>query len=86
MIAWKRENAPHVHLRNELAQFKDHWLAAAGASAVKLDWVAAWRTWMRRAEADWQRREQQPARHAPARVGPSSTRTDRNTGAMWTES
>ena len=82
MIAWKRENAPHVHLRNELAQFKDHWAAAAGASAVKLDWVAAWRTWMRRAEADWLRREQQQQRPRPTGT---RTRTDPTTGHMREE-
>jgi len=82
MKAWKRENAPHVHLRNELAQFKDHWAAAAGASAVKLDWVAAWRTWMRRAEADWLRREGQQQRPRPTGT---RTRTDPITGHMREE-
>ena len=82
MKAWKRENAPHVHLRNELAQFKDHWLAAAGASAVKLDWVAAWRTWMRRAEEDWLRRERQQQRPRPTGT---RTRTDPTTGHMREE-
>lgn len=29
-------------------RFRDHWHAAAGATATKLDWRAAWRTWCRR--------------------------------------
>lgn len=27
--------------------FRDYWIAAAGAKGVKLDWDAAWRTWVR---------------------------------------
>lgn len=28
--------------------FRDYWIAASGANAVKRDWTAAWRTWVRR--------------------------------------
>jgi uncharacterized protein YdaU (DUF1376 family) len=28
--------------------FKDHWLAASGANARKMDWLATWRNWVRR--------------------------------------
>lgn len=28
--------------------FHDHWLAQTGQKAVKADWVAAWRNWLRR--------------------------------------
>jgi hypothetical protein len=28
-------------------QFKDYWTAAVGAKAVKLDWQATWRNWVR---------------------------------------
>ena len=38
----------------ELARFTDHWLAKAGPDAVKRDWDATWRNWIRRAA------EQQP--------------------------
>ena len=34
------------------AKFVDHWKAASGRTARKLDWDAAWRTWCRN-EADW---------------------------------
>lgn len=30
-----------------LAAFRDHWTAASGQKASKLDWDAAWRTWCR---------------------------------------
>jgi hypothetical protein len=29
-------------------RFRDHWLGASGHSAVKLDWSAAWRNWVRK--------------------------------------
>lgn len=29
-------------------RFRDYWLGAAGQSAVKLDWSAAWRNWVRK--------------------------------------
>jgi hypothetical protein len=29
-------------------QFRDHWLARAGPTALKADWQAAWRSWVRR--------------------------------------
>ena len=34
---------------SEAAKFKDHWRQASGQSAVKRDWMAAWRNWCRRA-------------------------------------
>jgi uncharacterized protein YdaU (DUF1376 family) len=34
---------------NELAKFRDYWPAQPGKSAVKLDWDATWRNWVRRA-------------------------------------
>ena len=82
MAAWKREHAPHVHLRNELGKFVDHWASAAGPNAVKVDWVRAWQLWMRRAEEDWQRREQQQQRPRPTGT---RTRTDPTTGHMREE-
>ena len=32
----------------ELEKFRDHWAAATGHTAMKLDWQAAWRMWVRR--------------------------------------
>jgi hypothetical protein len=29
-------------------EFRDYWIAVAGARGVKLDWAATWRTWCRR--------------------------------------
>ena len=34
-------------VRRVAADFKDHWLAKAGKDAVKMDWLATWRKWVR---------------------------------------
>ncbi|WP_244294404.1 hypothetical protein [Pseudomonas luteola] len=36
-------------------RFKDYWIARAGATALKLDWFATWRNWIRN---DYERRPQ----------------------------
>lgn len=38
-----------INGRAETEKFVDHWLAASGQRAIKRDWVAAWRNWMRNA-------------------------------------
>ena len=43
---------------HEIEKFKDYWLAASGSTAVKRDWDAAFRTWLRKA-AEY-RRSQTP--------------------------
>lgn len=35
-------------VRRESEQFRDYWLAKAGKDAAKIDWLATWRTWVRR--------------------------------------
>jgi hypothetical protein len=52
----------------ELDKFRDHWRAANGANAVKRDWDAAWRNWVRRA-----------AERPAARAGPLAGRDCSNT-------
>lgn len=49
MVSWAKKNAPLVDGRFETAQFVDYWIARGDS---KRDWVAAWRTWMRRAQKD----------------------------------
>jgi len=56
MVAWARENTPHVDGRLEFEQFRDYWHAKSGKDATKIDWVATWRNWMRKAEQDCGRR------------------------------
>lgn len=53
MRQWARENdLDHLDLDGITKNFIDHWNAESGAKASKLDWVAAWRTWVRR-ELKW---------------------------------
>jgi hypothetical protein len=48
----KADYAAHVDLKSEHDVFVDYWIAQAGAKAVRADWVAVWRNWMRRKESD----------------------------------
>lgn len=48
MIEWARQNAPGIGW-TEHEKFMDYWRAKPGKDGVKLDWVATWRNWMRRA-------------------------------------
>jgi hypothetical protein len=50
MVAWARESVPTVDGARETAKFVDHFTAKVGRDAVKLDWLATWRNWMRTAE------------------------------------
>lgn len=42
---------PGVDYRSEHQNFIDHFLAASGQNATKVDWNAAWRKWMRSARS-----------------------------------
>lgn len=47
---YANHNHPALDAKREFEKFRDHWLAASGANAVKMDWYAAWRNWLRKAE------------------------------------
>lgn len=51
--AWAAESAPGVNIRYETDNWLD-WHRAKGDTAK--DWVASWRTWMRRAQKDAEKR------------------------------
>jgi hypothetical protein len=51
MREWARKNAPDV-APTEHEKFCDYWRGVAGQRGVKLDWIATWRNWMRRAQDD----------------------------------
>jgi len=38
-------------VRLEADRFKDYWIAKAGRDAVKLDWLATWRNWIRNSKS-----------------------------------
>ncbi|WP_455476592.1 DUF1376 domain-containing protein [Bartonella sp. B41] len=43
-----QEGLPPERVNFEIANFKDHWKVATGKNAVKRDWPATWRVWVRR--------------------------------------
>ena len=44
---WARQERPDLNPQKVGEQFKDFWIAKAGAAGVKLDWQATWRNWVR---------------------------------------
>lgn len=60
MKTWAREYAPLAGLVDH-EMFVDHWRAQSGQRAVKADWVATWRNWMRRVQDNKSRFQQQPS-------------------------
>lgn len=52
MRAWAIDNTPGVSLSSQHDRFCDYWRAQAGARGRKVDWIATWRNWMRRASDD----------------------------------
>lgn len=59
-----REGFSEAEVQRMAENFRDYWTAASGKTAIKLDWSAAWRTWVRK-EADNPRR---PRRAEPKQV------------------
>jgi hypothetical protein len=49
MKQWARENTPLAGMTDH-EMFLDHWRAQSGQRAVKRDWEATWRNWMRRVQ------------------------------------
>lgn len=43
---------PRVNAETEAAKFRDYWCAKSGKDATKVDWIATWRNWIRRASED----------------------------------
>lgn len=72
MADWARVKVPRLIAagrgKDETDQFIDHWHQSSSPNARKLDWPAAWRVWMRRADADLARNG-----HAPTGARPSTT-------------
>ncbi|NIA67793.1 DUF1376 domain-containing protein [Pelagibius litoralis] len=54
----------------EVPRFRDHWLAASGSGAVKRDWLAAFRNWVRKS------REFRDIRGSPADVSAAEDEVD----------
>lgn len=63
-----RQERPDLDPNSVACSFADYWHAESGAKARKVDWMAAWRGWVRRekrapakstGETDWQRSQRE---------------------------
>lgn len=62
-----------IDLSKELANFRDYWTAKAGKDAIKLDWQAEWRRWLRKVDKPVLSRFEKPD---PAITVPGKTGRD----------
>lgn len=46
LLAWAATNTPDVDVHLATQKFLNHWQAAAGRPAYKVDWQAAWKAWL----------------------------------------
>jgi uncharacterized protein YdaU (DUF1376 family) len=44
---WANKERPDLDAKQVFDQFRDYWCAKAGKDAIKLDWQATWRNWVR---------------------------------------
>ena len=47
MAEWANKSFPNVDVTVQTDAFRDYWTALAGSRAVKVDWIATWRNWIR---------------------------------------
>ena len=60
------EGFSNPEIDREILQFRDYWKAASGSNAVKLDWSATWRNWVRRTASNFgKKRAQAVVSHEP---------------------
>lgn len=64
---WASVERPDLYLPREVDSFRDYWTGIAGAKGVKLDWPAAFRNWIRRANGFTGSREAPRAAPSKAR-------------------
>jgi hypothetical protein len=48
---WANKERPDLNAMQVADQFKDFWCSKAGKDAIKLDWQATWRNWVRNQKA-----------------------------------
>lgn len=65
----KQEGFSDWEIQREAQKFRDYWTAAAGSKAVKLDWTATWRQWIR-SGAERAGKTPAPSSSAPAANAP----------------
>lgn len=60
MCKWAAEKIPGFDIDAETEIFIDYWRQRADSGALKADWIATWRTWMRRSAKNAPPPAQQP--------------------------
>jgi hypothetical protein len=50
-MRWAIDARPDIDVKVEVETFRDYWKAKAGPDAVKVDWPATWRNWIRRSHS-----------------------------------
>lgn len=53
MLDWAAVKVPLVDLELETEKFRNYYASVSGTRGVKLDWIAAWRTWMLKAVKEY---------------------------------
>jgi len=66
--AWADKERPDLDAKQVFEQFRDYWCAKAGKDAIKLDWQATWRNWVRNQKSP----KQNPADIIKLTVPPSN--------------
>lgn len=59
-IAFCRQESPHLNPRQVGEKFRDYWISKPGKDALKTDWSATWRNWVRRENTQPQPRGSPP--------------------------
>lgn len=49
LVEWTKAEAPGLNIEREVGKFRDYWSSLPGQRALKSDWTATWRNWVRRA-------------------------------------
>jgi len=52
LVSWALIENPGIDLKKTIDSFTDYWRAKAGSAAVKLDWDATFRNWVRRQDVN----------------------------------
>lgn len=82
MVAWAGRETPLVDGRRETAKFIDYWRGKPGRNGTKLDWVATWRNWMRKAQGDAEDRASAAPRNGNNNSVSGSARMDKALSAL----
>lgn len=61
----RRKGLSAWEVENEAEKFRDYWRGLSGQRAVKADWDATWRNWVRKAAGDRERKQDDPRLRIP---------------------